>query len=122
MIKPIKFGLGSIMGNGRQIQSWIHIDDLTQIYCFILENNFEGTYNAVAPNSITNKNLTYLVAKKLGKPLFLPNIPECFMKLVLGEMSILLFSSKNLSSQKIQNLGYKFRYPDFQVALQNILK
>lgn len=122
MIKPIKYGLGSTMGNGSQIQSWIHIDDLTRIYCFILENNLEGIYNAVAPNSITNKNLTYLVAKKLNKPLFLPNIPQFFMKLVLGEMSFLLFTSKNLSSKKIQDLGYKFKYPDFQVTLQNLLQ
>lgn len=121
MIKPIKYGLGSTMGNGSQIQSWIHIDDLTRIYCFILENNLEGIYNAVAPNSITNKNLIYLVAKKLNKPLFLPNIPQFFMKLVLGEMSLLLFTSKNLSSKKIQDLGYKFKYPDFQVALENLI-
>jgi len=75
----------------------------------------------VAPNPVTNKELTKLVAKKLKKPLLLPNIPQFVMKLILGEMSILLFSSKNLSSKKIQDLGFQFDYPDLESSLDNLL-
>ena len=121
MIKPIKLGLGAFMGNGKQIQSWIHLDDLVRLYYFVLENNLEGTFNAVAPNTVSNKDLTKLVAKKLKKPLFLPNIPQFMMKLILGEMSILLFSSKKLSSKKIQDLGFQFEYPDLESSLDNLL-
>ena len=120
LVKPIKLGLGAAMGSGKQIQSWIHINDLVQMYYFALENQLEGVYNAVAPNPISNKELTVAIAKVLKKSLFLPNIPQFIMKLVLGEMSYLLFSSKNLSSEKIQNSGFKFEFPKIKEALNDL--
>lgn len=120
LVKPIKLGFGAAMGSGKQIQSWIHITDLVQMYYFALENQLEGIYNAVAPNPISNKELTVAIAKVLKKPLFLPNIPQFVMQLVLGEMSYLLFSSKNLSSEKIQNLGFKFKFPKIKEALNDL--
>jgi uncharacterized protein len=121
IVKPIKFGFGAVMGNGKQIQSWIHLDDLVNLYCFVLENNLEGVYNAVAPETISNKDQTKAIAKKLHKPLFLPNIPRFIMKLILGEMSLLLFTSKNLSSKKIQEKGFQFKYPNFKSALNELI-
>lgn len=120
LVKPIKLGFGAAMGSGMQIQSWIHITDLVQMYYFALENQLEGIYNAVAPNPISNKELTVSIAKILKKPLFLPNIPQFVMQLVLGEMSYLLFSSKNLSSEKIQNSGFKFKFPKIKEALSEL--
>jgi len=120
MIKPIKMGLGAAMGSGKQIQSWIHIDDLVHLYIFAIEHQLEGTYNAVSPNPVSNKELTKAIAKTFKKPLFLPNIPQFMMKLVLGEMSYLLFSSKNLSSEKIRKVGFKFQFPDVNKALANL--
>lgn len=121
IVKPIKFGLGAVMGNGKQVQSWIHLDDLVNLYCFVLENNLEGIYNAVAPETISNKDQTKAIAKKLHKPLFLPNIPRFMMKFILGEMSLLLFTSKKLSSKKIQEKGFQFKYPNFDSALNELL-
>lgn len=121
IIKPIKFGFGAIMGNGKQLQSWIHLNDLVNLYCFVLEQNLEGIYNAVAPETISNEDQTKAIAKHLPKPLFLPNIPQFIMKLILGEMSILLFTSKNLSSKKIQNAGFQFKYPTLNSALNELL-
>ncbi|MDN3676879.1 TIGR01777 family oxidoreductase [Flavobacterium paronense] len=120
MVKPIKMGFGAAMGNGKQIQSWIHINDLVAMYCFAIENQLEGVYNAVAPNPISNQELTTVIAKTLKKPLFLPNIPHFVMKLILGEMSYLLFSSKNLSAQKIINNGFQFKFPKIKEALANL--
>ncbi len=120
LVKPIKLGLGAAMGSGKQIQSWIHINDLVGMYYFVIENQLEGVYNAVAPNPISNKELTVAIAKVLKNPLFLPNIPQFVMKLVLGEMSYLLFSSKNLSSEKIQNSGFKFEFPKIKEALSDL--
>lgn len=120
MVKPIKMGFGAAMGNGRQMQSWIHIKDLVSMYCFTIENNLEGIYNAVSPNPISNKELTKIIAKTLKKPLFLPNIPQFVMKLILGEMSYLLFSSKNLSADKIQSHGFKFKFPQIDEALNDL--
>ena len=120
MVKPIKMGFGAAMGNGRQMQSWIHINDLVDMYCFIIENQLEGVYNAVTPNPVSNQELTTVIAKTLKKPLFLPNIPQFIMKLILGEMSYLLFSSKNLSAQKIIDKGFQFQFSKIKEALVDL--
>ena len=90
------------------------------LYYFVIKNQLEGVFNAVSPNPINNADLTKAIAKTLHKPLFLPNIPEFVMKIILGEMSILLFSSKNLSSKKIQDCGFIFKFPEIQKALNNL--
>lgn len=120
MMKPIKIGFGAAMGNGKQMQSWIHIDDLVSMYSFVVENQLEGVYNAVTPNPISSQELTTVIAKTLKKPLFLPNIPQFMMKLVLGEMSYLLFSSKNVSSDKIMKIGFQFQFLKIKEALVNL--
>jgi uncharacterized protein len=121
LIKPIKFGLGAVMGDGKQIQSWIHLSDLVYLYCHVVENNLAGIYNAVAPETISNEAQTNAIAKHLKKPLLLPNIPQFMMKLILGQMSILLFTSKNLSSKKILTTGFTFEYPTLDKALKDLL-
>jgi len=94
MVKPIKMGFGTPFGSGKQMQSWIHIHDLVEIFYFAIQNQLEGTYNAVAPNPVTNKTLTQEIAKCLNKPLFMPNIPRLMMKIMLGEMHTILFESQ----------------------------
>lgn len=120
MSKPIKMRFGAASGNGKQIQSWIHINDLVNMYCFAIEKQLEGVYNAVSPNPVSNKELTKVLAKNLNKSLWLPNIPEFVIKLILGEMSYLLFSSKNLSSGKIQDLGFQFQFVDIEKAIADL--
>ncbi|UPT70348.1 MAG: TIGR01777 family oxidoreductase [Flavobacterium sp. JAD_PAG50586_2] len=120
MVKPIKMGFGAVMGNGKQMQSWIHLDDLVSLYSFAIEKQLEGVYNAVSPNPVSNNELTEAIAKVLKKPLWLPNIPEFVMKVILGEMSYLLFSSKNLSSEKIKKLGFKFQFTTVELALKDL--
>lgn len=120
MVKPIKYGFGAAMGSGKQIQSWLHITDLVSMYYFAIENQLEGTFNAVSPNPISNSELTKAIAKTLKKPLWLPNVPEFIMKLILGEMSYLLFSSKKISAQKILNSGFQFQFPTIEKAISNL--
>ncbi len=120
MVKPIKMGFGAAFGNGKQMQSWIHLNDLVALYYFAIENQLEGLYNAVSPHPVSNKQLTVAIAKTLNKKLLLPNIPQFMMKLILGEMSYLLFSSKNLSSNKIQLLGFHFKFPIIEEALNDL--
>ncbi|NMH86505.1 TIGR01777 family oxidoreductase [Flavivirga algicola] len=122
MIKPIKFGLGAAFGNGKQWQSWIHIQDLADMFLYILENNLKGVYNGVAPNPVTNNELIKTIANILRKPLFLPNIPKFFLRSVLGEMHTLLFESQRVSSKKIENRGFNFKYHHVRSALVNILQ
>lgn len=121
ILKPIKLGLGSPFGSGKQVQSWIHIHDLANMFLFALQNNLHGTYNAVAPTPVTNYELNYSVAKTLDKPFFMPNVPQFVMKLILGEMHTLLFESQNVSSKKIKETGFVFQYKLIQSALSQLL-
>jgi len=120
MAKPIKMGLGSPFGTGKQIQSWIHIHDIAALYFFAISNDLEGVYNAVAPNPVSNEKLTMTIATVLKKPLFMPNIPKFMMKFILGEMHVLLFENRNLSAQKIIDKGFGFKYKTIEKALENI--
>ena len=98
IVKPVKFGVGAAFGSGEQWQSWIHKVDLAAIFMYVLNHKITGIINGVAPNPVTNLELTKAVADVEGKPLFLPNIPKIAMKIVLGEMHILLFESQHVKS------------------------
>ena len=121
IVKPIKYGLGSAFGTGKQWQSWIHIHDLANLFLYVLEKEITGVYNGVAPNPVSNTELTKTAANILKKPLFMPNIPKFFMKLVLGEMHSLLFESQRVSSKNIENKGFNFEYNYLEPALENLL-
>lgn len=122
MEKPIKMNIGSPFGSGKQMQSWIHIHDLVEMYFFTVRQELNGIYNAVAPNPVTNKKLTQEIAAVLKKPLFMPNIPKFLMKLILGEMHVILFSSQNVCSKKIEEAGFVFQFKQIDKALKNLLE
>ena len=121
LVKPINLGLGSPLGSGEQWQSWIHLKDIAGIYLFLLKNQLEGKYNAVAPNPVQNKKMTKMIASKLDCPIWLPNIPAFLLKLILGEMSVLVLEGQLVSSQKIEKLGYQFKFYNLETALQDLL-
>src|SRR5690606_36851803 len=106
--EPTAFNAGAPLGSGKQWQSWIHIDDIAGIFSFVLENELDGIYNAVAPNPVTNKELVECIAKNMDRSLWLPRIPAFALKLALGEMSKVVLSSQLVSAEKIQNAGYDF--------------
>jgi len=121
MEMPVKYFFGSPLGNGKQWIPWIHWQDVVDMYLFGIENeSLAGVYNMVAPNPVTNKQLTIAIAKQLHKPLWLPNVPAFFLKLLLGEMSTLVLGSTKVSAQKIENAGFKFKFPGIEGALKEI--
>lgn len=122
MAKPIRYYVGAAFGSGKQWQSWIHLSDLANIYLFLVEEQLNGTYNAVAPNPVSNAKLTREIAKVQGKPLLLPNIPQSLIELMLGEMSSLLFASQRVSCKKIEASGFDFKYPNICRALIHIYR
>ncbi|TPD66023.1 TIGR01777 family oxidoreductase [Flavobacterium microcysteis] len=121
LLKPIKVGMGSAYGSGKQWQSWIHMYDLAHLYHFAIQNQWEGVYNATAPNPVDNHELVKKIAAILEKPFFMPNVPEFLLKALLGEMYILLVSSQNVSSQKAQDNGFVFKFRTLDKALDNLL-
>ena len=118
--KPISLNMGAALGSGKQWQSWIHIDDLAGIFLYAIENELTGVYNAVAPNPVTNKELTQELAKKMGKTVWLPNVPKFALKALLGEMSEIVLSSQLVSSKKIEEVGYNFEYTNLVRALGDL--
>ena len=118
---PVKFYLGAPLGNGKQWVPWIHHEDVISMYMLAITNDaFNGVYNMVAPNPVTNKELTGAVAKQLHKPLWAPNIPAMFLNLLLGEMSTIVLGSTKVSAKKIEESGFNFKYPLLTEALQEI--
>lgn len=122
MAKPIRFGFGAAFGSGKQYQSWIHIHDLAAIFNFVIQHKLAGVFNAVSPYPVTNEDLTKAIAKTLEKPLFLPNVPQFVMKLVLGEMHEILFSSQHVSSRKLLDENFQFKFAALDKALFDLLK
>jgi uncharacterized protein (TIGR01777 family) len=122
--KSIKWGIAAILGNGKQVVSWIHIEDLVRMIRFAIEEgNLTGVFNAVAPAPITNRELTLMIARKLRGRFFIPiYVPSWLLKLVLGESSIEVLKSTTVSCEKIQHSGFTFLAPSFFVALQKITR
>ncbi|AEV34094.1 TIGR01777 family protein [Owenweeksia hongkongensis DSM 17368] len=120
--KPIKMGLGSPLGSGKQWMSWIHIKDVAGIFVYALENkDAQGIYNAVSPEPVTNTQMTEAIASQLDKPLWLPKVPEFAIKFALGEMSTTAIGSNKVSSSKVEKSGYSFSFPNLGGALRSLL-
>jgi uncharacterized protein (TIGR01777 family) len=116
---PMKFGVAGIIGSGKQIMSWIHIDDLIRIILFAMENDkIEGVYNAVAPQPASNKDLILNIARNIrGKAFIKLRAPSFALKLMFGEMINEILKSTTVSAAKIQHAGFIFQYPDIGSAI-----
>lgn len=121
-IKPAKFGMATIFGNGMQMVSWIHHLDLCRMIIYGIENtSINGIYNAVSPDPINNKDLIIAITKKL-RGFYLPiPVPAVVLKIMLGEMSIEILKSAKVSSKKIQDNGFTFDYATLSSALNELL-
>lgn len=120
--KPVKFGIAAILGNGKQIVSWIHIDDICRIYIYAIENErLNGVYNAVAPMPVDNKSLTIAIAKRMKGSFFITAyIPSFFLKLIIGELSTEVLKSTTVSCKKLRETGFQFIYPSIDAAMQQL--
>lgn len=121
---PLKFFIAAILGNGKQNISWIHIDDLCREYIFALENEaISGSFNAVAPLPVTNKELVLAIAKEVKGKAFIPmHVPQFVLKTMLGQRSIEILKSAAVSSEKIEKEGFRFLYPTAAEAIKEIEK
>ncbi len=122
LLLPVKLFVGGPLGSGRQYLSWIHIDDLAELYIFAAENqNLNGIYNAAAPEPVTNSVLVKEAAKLLHRPAVMP-APAFMLKAVLGEMSAVVLEGRKAMPHKIINAGFKFRFTNIKDAWKEVLK
>jgi len=117
-----KFGVAGIIGDGKQIISWIHIDDLCRMYIEAIENDeLHGAYNAVAPLPVSNKKLIIEAAEKIRHKFYIPvHVPSFLLKLFLGKKSVEILKSATVSDKKIKLTGFTFLYPTIEVALDEL--
>lgn len=117
--KPLKAGVAGVLGNGNQVISWIHIDDMVALYIAAIENdNFKGIYNAVAPAPVNNRILMKeLAVTQNGKKYITIPVPAFMLKIGLGEMSAEILKSATVSAQKLQQQGFLYQYPIISSAI-----
>jgi len=121
MAMPIRLGIGSPIGSGKQILPFIHIEDLCRMYIAAIQNSeFSGAYNAVASND-TNKDVTLGIAKQLKKSILLPNVPSFVLKIIFGEMASILLEGSKVDISKIKETGFQFNYPTLDTILKDVL-
>ena len=121
-IKPAKFGLAAILGDGKQIISWLHQQDLNRMMLYALEEEkIVGVYNAVAPDPVDNAKLTKAIAQRLHQYFFPFKVPSFILKIMLGEMSIEVLKSAKVSAAKIIDTGFSFNYASMDEALDDLL-
>ena len=122
MLLPFKLGAGGVMGSGRQYWSWIAIDDVVGAILHVLSHEtLSGAVNAVAPQSVTNREFTKTLGRVLRRPTIFP-MPAFAARLALGEMAdALLMASARVVPRRLQASGYAFRYPELEGALQHVL-
>lgn len=120
MILPIKYGIGSPLGSGKQYLSWIHINDLCAMFIKAIEDeSMTGAYNASA-NWATNAEMTQTIARTLNRPLLLPNVPSFVLKIILGEMADIALNGSKISSEKIRKTGFQFQFNELEEAIRNL--
>ncbi|MDD4975790.1 MAG: TIGR01777 family oxidoreductase [Bacteriovorax sp.] len=119
---PFKLGIGGPIGNGNQMISWIHLDDLVNIYANAIDDErFVGVINAMAPTPVSNFDFTKALGHALHRPTLIP-IPKLVLKIVLGEMASIILESQMVTSKRLLDLNFYFQYPTVDKALNAIFE
>jgi len=118
-IRPLRFGLAAVIGNGKQVMSWIGREDLCRMISFaLLESEISGVYNAVSPHPVTNEELNRTLAGLMRGRFYLKmHVPAFVIRLMLGSRSVEVLKSTTVSAEKIRSAGFVFRYPELEKAL-----
>lgn len=115
--------LGSPLGSGTQWFSWIHEEDLASIFLFLMERqDIAGPINSTAPNPVTNREMTRILGKVLNRPTFLPAVPGFVLRALLGEFGAMLLKGQRVLPRRLQEAGFRFRFPEMAPALKDLLR
>lgn len=123
MLPSYKVRVGAYFGDGSQYYSWIHLDDLCEMFIYALENEqVEGVYNAVSKNAVTNKELAEKIGEAMNKSALIMPAPAFAMRLAMGEMADIVLDGARLSPAKIEATGYKSLYDHVKDALRDLIE
>jgi len=122
LLPPFKLGVGGPLAGGGQYMSWIHIDDEVGILLWALDNEkVRGVVNSTAPNPVTNREFSQAIGRALRRPAAMP-VPGFVLDLKFGrEFGQVLRGGQRVMPRRALDLGYEFRYPEIDGALQNLL-
>lgn len=121
LLPPFKLGMGGPIGNGRQWMPWVHIDDQIAAIDFLLRReDARGPYNLCAPSPVHNRDFAKTLAAILHRPAFMP-MPAVALRLLMGELSILLLGGQRARPSRLLEAGFTFRFTDLHAALENLL-
>ena len=121
MLLPFKFFAGGPLGSGRQWMSWIHLDDQVRALRFLMETpGAKGAFNLSA-TPLTNRQFAQVAGKVMRRPAFFA-VPAAIIRLVFGEMGTVVLDGQRVSARRLTDLGFKFRFPDAEAALADLLR
>lgn len=122
LLPPFYFGLGGRIGDGRQVMSWVHLDDVIKAVNFLVNNDtLSGVFNLTAPDAVTNAEFTRAIGLAISRPTLLP-LPAFAVKALFGEMGDrLLLQGQNVVPERLLQAGFTFDYPALDDALADIL-
>ncbi|MCH2235088.1 MAG: TIGR01777 family oxidoreductase [Crocinitomicaceae bacterium] len=110
--KPVKMGIGSPLGSGKQYVPWVHMNDLVKAYLFALENDITGPFNVVADEHLSNADFTKKIATHLGKKLWAPKVPAFVLNLILGsERAQIVLEGSRANGELIKSKGFVYDHP-----------
>ena len=109
------------LSTGNQFMSWIHFEDLCNMFLWALKNeHIQGAYNAVTPNSLTNRAFTKKAARIFKKPFVPIPVPKFLLNIILGEMADIVSGGSKISSDKIEKAGFEYKFTDFEAAVKDL--
>ncbi len=121
MLTPFKLFAGGHLGSGKQVMSWIHLQDMIEgIYYLIKKESASGIFNFSAPNPETNYNFSKTLGKVLSRPSIFP-VPEFILKTMFGESSEVILKGQKVLPKRLLENGYNFKFPNLEEALKNLL-
>lgn len=121
MLPPFRLGVGGPVAGGRHYMPWIHVDDVVGMYLAALsDERWAGPFNLTAPDPVTNREFSRALGRALGRPAIAP-VPALALKLLYGEMSEIVVRGQRAVPRRAQELGYGFRHPRLDEALQAAL-
>ena len=122
MLPVFKLGLGGKLGSGRQMMSWVTLDDVVNAADFILQAEaLEGPVNVASPHPVSNEALSKALGRVLRRPAF-ARVPEFVLRTAMGESADLLLGSVRVFPRRLEEAGFRFRTPDIESALSSALK